>query len=105
MTVKDAFIALCFTGSVVLAAYGGWNYILGRINQGNETIKMEQLRAQGYTDYDPEEQLRKIRQEKNKALIMFAAGAAGVYLVIAHVYRKRKNSITITNQIKKEKQL
>jgi len=105
MTVKDVFIALCFLGSVVLAAIGGWNYMWGRINQGNEQMKIEQLRAEGHSEYNPEELLKKIRKEKNNALIMFAAGAAGIYIVIAHIYRRKRNLTRIKNQSIKEKQL
>ena len=90
MTVKDAFIALCFLGSVVLAAYGGWNYMWGRMNLFNENLKADQLRAQGEEEYNNEQLLLKIKKERNNALIMFAAGATGVFIVIAYVYRRKR---------------
>ena len=41
MTAKNFFLSICFLGGAVLATYGGWNYIWGRINFGNETLKAE----------------------------------------------------------------
>ena len=90
MTVKDFVIAVCFLGGVVLAAYGGWRYIWGRVDYGNETIKIEAMQKRGYTDYKPEALLKKLKQEKNKGLVMFAAGTAIIYFVIAYINRRRK---------------
>jgi hypothetical protein len=105
MTVKDLFIALCFLGSVALASIGGWNYMWGRIDLFNENLKADQLRDKGITDYNPETQLEKIRKEKTNALIMFAAGAAGVYIIVAHIYRRKRNFTRIKNHPTKENQL
>lgn len=91
MTVKDFFITLCFLGSVVLAAYGGWNYMWGRMNLYNETLKAEQYRAVNDTEYNNEQLLLKIKKERNKALIMFAAGATGMFFIIAYIYRRKRD--------------
>jgi TRAP-type C4-dicarboxylate transport system permease small subunit len=93
MTVKDALIAICFLASTLLAVFGGWNYMKGRINQYEETIKAEKLTAQGY---NAEEALQKIRKSKNNSLIMFAAGTTGIFIIIANVYRRR-NGLNTSN--------
>jgi TRAP-type C4-dicarboxylate transport system permease small subunit len=87
MTVKDALIAFCFIASTLLAVFGGWNYMKGRINQQEEMIKAENLAAQGY---NAEEVLQKIRKSKNNSLIMFASGTTGIFIVISYVSRRRK---------------
>ena len=98
MTAKNFFLTICFLGGTMLAAYGGWNYIWGRINFGNETLKAERLKAKGYTEYDSKELLQKIKKEKTNALIMFAAGTLLIYFVIAQISRSR-NALN-TYQIK-----
>ncbi len=94
MTVRDVLIALCFTGSTLLVILGGWNYMKGRINLYNEKIKADKLLVGGNMDYDYETAEKKIRKEKNNALIMFAAGTTGIFIVIAYISRK-KNRIDI----------
>ena len=89
MTVKNLFLSICFLGGVVLVTFGAWNYIWGRINFGNETMKAERLKAKGYTEYDSKELLQKIKKEKTNALIMFAAGTLLIYFVIAQISRSR----------------
>ena len=101
MKVKDALIGLCFLGSAVLTIFGGWNYMKGRINQYEETVKVEKLALQGY---DAEEALQKIRKEKTYSLIMFATGVTGLFLIITNASRRsarparRSQLITSTRQ-------
>lgn len=90
MTVRDFIIAICFLGGVVLAAYGGWRYIWGRVDYGNETMKIEALQKKGFTHYKSETVLKKFKQEKNTGLVMFAAGTAVIYFVIAYINRRKK---------------
>jgi TRAP-type C4-dicarboxylate transport system permease small subunit len=101
MTGKELLIALCFTGCTILAIYGGWNYMKGRINQFEETQKAEKLATQGY---NAEEALQKIRKEKTNSLIMFAAGVTGIFLIITNASRKRSKINISTNQKIKENQ-
>lgn len=93
MTVRDVLIALCFTGSTFLVILGGWNYMKGRINLNNEKIKADKLLADGNTDYGYEAAEKKIRKEKTNALIMFAAGTTGIFIVIAYISGKKNRSI------------
>jgi len=90
MTVKNLFLSICFLGGVVLVTFGAWNYIWGRINFGNETMKAERLKPKGYTEYYPEGLFQKIKKEKTNALIMFAGGTGLIYFVIAYINRNRK---------------
>jgi TRAP-type C4-dicarboxylate transport system permease small subunit len=107
MTVKDILITIFFLASVILAIFGGWNYMKGRINQFEETQKAEKLATQGY---NAEEALQTIRKEKNIALILFASGVAGIFLIIANASRRSvsrggRNSLNIsTNQTIKRNQ-
>ena len=102
MTVKDAVIALCFLGSIILAFFGGWNYMKGRILAYEEKVKIEKLVITRQPFLTAEEKLKKIQQEKTTALIMFAGGVTGVFLVISYVNRRRINkpvqTIHKTNQ-------
>lgn len=91
MTVKDAVIALCFMGSILLAVLGGWNYMKGRILVHEEEVKIEKLIITRQPFLTAEEKLKKIRQEKTTALIMFAGGVTGFFLVISYVNRRRIN--------------
>jgi hypothetical protein len=63
------FLTICFLGGTILAAYGGWNYIWGRINFGNETIKAERLKAKGYTEYDSKSCFKKLKKKKPTLLL------------------------------------
>jgi hypothetical protein len=90
MTVKDAVIALCFLGSILLATLGGWNYMKGRILVYEEKVKVEKLIITRQPFLTAEEKLKKIRREKTTALIMFAAGVTGFFLVISYVNRRNK---------------
>jgi TRAP-type C4-dicarboxylate transport system permease small subunit len=101
MTVKDIIIALLFLASGTLAVYGGWNYMQGRINQYEETLKAEKLVSQGY---DAEEALHKIRKAKTNSLIMFAAGVTGLFLIVTNASRKRNRVNISTKHLIKEKQ-
>jgi hypothetical protein len=102
MTVKELFIALCFIASAILAVYGGWNYMKGRISQYEETAKAEKLAIQGY---HAEEALQKIRKEKTNSLMMFAAGVTGLFLIITNASRKRSSMKISTKKTIKENQL
>lgn len=93
MTVKDALIALCFLGSIFLAALGGWNYMKGRILVHEEKVKIEKLQTNRQPFLDAEEELRKLGKEKTNALIMFAAGFTGFFLVISYVNRRKRNKL------------
>jgi TRAP-type C4-dicarboxylate transport system permease small subunit len=86
MTVKDGLIALCFLASTLLAIFGGWNYMKGRVNQYEETAKAEKLALQGY---NAEEALQKIRRSKNNSLILFAAGITGLFIITTRASRRR----------------
>jgi hypothetical protein len=79
----------------VLAILGGWNYMKGRINQYEETVRAENLQAQGY---DAKEALQKIKREKTNSLIMFAAGVTGLFLIITNSSRRRNRIISSTKQ-------
>lgn len=102
MTVKDGLIALCFLASTLLAIFGGWNYMKGRINQYEETAKAEKLATQGY---NAEEALQKIRKSKTNSLIMFAAGVTGLFMIITNASRRRSRLNTSTKQTIKGNQL
>jgi len=102
MTVKDLLIALCFLASAFLVVYGGWNYMKGRINQYEEIAKAEKLATEGY---NAEEALQKIRKSKTNSLILFAAGATGLFLIITNASRKRSRLNISTKQTIKENQL
>jgi TRAP-type C4-dicarboxylate transport system permease small subunit len=108
MTVKDILIAILFLASTVLAIYGGWNYMKGRINQYEEIQKAEKLATQGY---NAEEALQKIRRSKTNSLILFAAGTTGIFLIITNasrrpVRRSERNRLNNSSkQILKENQL
>jgi TRAP-type C4-dicarboxylate transport system permease small subunit len=95
MTVKSILIVIFFLASIVLTIYGGWNYMQGRINQYEETAKAEKLATQGY---NAEEALQKIRKEKNISLILFAAGVAGLFLIVTNASRRRNSLNTSTKQ-------
>ena len=102
MTVKDLVITLFFLGSTLLVIFGGWNYMKGRINLYEETVKAEKLATQGY---DAEEALQKIRKEKTNSLIMFAAGVTGIFLILTNASRTRSRLKTSTKQTIKGNQL
>lgn len=91
MTVRDTVIALCFLGSIVLAFFGGWNYMKRRIFAHHEKVKIEKLVITRQPFLTAEENLKRIRREKTNALIMFAAGVTGIFLVISYVNRRRIN--------------
>jgi TRAP-type C4-dicarboxylate transport system permease small subunit len=91
MTVKDAVIALCFLGSVLLAILGGWNYMKGRILHYEQKIRIEKMQFAAQPFLSAEDELKKINKEKTNALIMFAGGVTGFFLVISYVNRRRKN--------------
>lgn len=95
MKPKDLFIALLFLASTALVIFGGWNYMKGRINQFEETQKAEKLASQGY---DAEEALQKIKKSKTNALIMFAVGFTGIFLIIKNASGKRGRINTTTKQ-------
>jgi TRAP-type C4-dicarboxylate transport system permease small subunit len=91
MTVKDAVITLCFLGSVLLAILGGWNYMKGRILVYEEKVKIEKMMITHQPFLNAEEELKKIEKEKTNAIIMFAAGLAGIFLVISYTSRRKMN--------------
>lgn len=80
-------------GGSILAIYGGWNYMMGRINHYNETQKIVLEQAKGNYEYNNEAVLLKIKKGENNALIMFVAGATVLLLIIAHLYRRKKITI------------
>lgn len=93
MTVKDAVIALCFVGSILLAILGGWNYMKGRIVLYQEKVKIDKMLAAHQPYYSAEEKLKEIGKKRDNALIMFAVGATGIFVIIAYMQRRRKVSI------------
>jgi TRAP-type C4-dicarboxylate transport system permease small subunit len=101
MTIKDSLIALCFIASTLLSVFGGWNYMKGRIDMYEETIKAEKLASQGYNG---DEELQKIRRSKTNSLIMFAAGVTGLFLIITHASRQRSRMNISTKQTLKRNQ-
>ncbi|MBS1759329.1 MAG: hypothetical protein JST23_04315 [Bacteroidetes bacterium] len=92
MTLKDLFIAICITGSTIIVIYGGWNYMMGRINHFNETQKGVLEQAKGNYEYNNKPLLSKIKKEESQALIMFVSGATVILFIITHLYQRKKIS-------------
>ncbi len=90
MSEKDAIIALCFLGSILLAILGGWNYMKGRILVYEQQVKIDKMLATRQPFLSEEEKLKEIGKEKTTALIMFAAGFTGIFIVISYTSRRRK---------------
>jgi len=98
MTVKDLVITLFFIGSIALAILGGWNYMKGRVLLYQEQVKIDNGVVTGQYVHNAEEELNRIKKDRDNGLYLFIAGFSGFFLVISYLSRRRKRSFLYKNK-------